>query len=102
MKLKPLVLLALLPLAHPILAGEVSGCTAAAKGLLVTKPGQLLSVVQARESCTAIFLMYREGKRPRRMTVNFRRSPDESAGIRWETVGPAKILPVAGREPSSR
>lgn len=83
-----LLALAAAPLAK---ADEAPGCAGAAQDVLAGAPGRLLSVIEASGRCTIIFLMHREGKRPRRMTFDLPVRPRLSGRPEGKTADPAKL-----------
>lgn len=87
-----LLVLALALAAAPLAkAGEAPSCAAAAQDVLAGTPGQLLSVIEASDRCTIIFLMHREGKRPRRMTFDLPVRPRLSGRPEGKMADPAKF-----------
>lgn len=51
-------------------AGDVSDCSAAAKNWMAEKHGQLLSLTFEADRCSIVFLMHREGARPKRVAAD--------------------------------
>jgi hypothetical protein len=51
-------------------AGDFSDCSAAAKNWMSEKHGQLLSLTLEADRCSIVFLMHREGARPKRIAAD--------------------------------
>jgi hypothetical protein len=51
-------------------AGETSNCADSAKRAMDRTPGQVLSVTSGKGRCVVVFLMHREGQRPKRVVLD--------------------------------
>lgn len=76
-------------------AEETFNCDGATKTFTASTAGQILSVTSAKDRCVIVFLMHREGKRPRRITVDLsaEASGRDPANVKRPALG--QILPVS-------
>lgn len=59
----------IVPLSFAV-AGEATNCADTAKGVMDQTPGQVLSVTSRQGRCVVVFLMHRDGQRPKRVVLD--------------------------------
>jgi hypothetical protein len=76
-------------------AGEISSCADAAKSVMDRTPGQLLSVTSGKGGCVLVFLMHREGQRPKRVVLDLTNDLGASHGAKPKHPAPGQIRAVS-------
>lgn len=75
-------------------AEETFDCDGATKTFTASTAGQILSVTSAKGRCIVVFLMHREGKRPRRITVDLSAEANGYDAANGKRPARGQILPV--------
>lgn len=76
-------------------AGETPNCTDSAKSVMDRTPGQVLSVTSVKGRCVVVFLMHREGQRPKRVVLDLTSEMMISHGSKPKQPGPGQIRAVS-------
>ena len=79
---------------HSSLAEQPSGCATLAQRVVTETPGQLLSVTARRDRCQVVYLMQRDGQRPRRVVFDFENTIGGPVNSNGKRPGRGLLVPV--------
>jgi hypothetical protein len=69
-------------------------CAAALQHLRSRMPGQILSVTVRQDQCRVIYLMHRDGQRPKRLVFDFEANGSAFVNLIEKRSGAGQIRPV--------